>query len=468
MKKYLAIALAALSLASVSCSEDWMGDVVPTDKLDSGDAIKNVTDARNALNGVFSIMQDEEYYGANYIVYGDLKGTDVRSWSVSKRDVAFYRYTETTDASSTGMWTIPYSCLVSTNNALGNIAKLKLETTEEQIQIDEIMANLLAVRGMVHFDLLKVYSKIPTSVTGALADQLGVVMADHVISKDEQPTRATLEKSYEFVIKDLEAALAKMPETANTSGWFTKNAVKALLARVNLYAGNYQAAFDFAKEVIDSKKYSLLGYNDYVNSWKSNLLNSESIFTLVNTEEDNVNREGIGYLWSSGGYNTMAVTKSMIAEFRKDVNDVRNQIVDEEGLLFKYHSESYNILFLIRFSEMYFIAAEASFLKGDAPSVARGLINDVLAVRTNSTTALADTDINLDRILLEKRKEFIGEGHCFFDFIRNKKNIVRTGTDHLVGTLKNIEFDDYRVLQPIPRIELDANKNIVQNDGYQN
>jgi len=467
MKKYFAIALATLSLASVSCSEDWMSDVVPTNKLDAGDAIKNITDARNALNGVYSIMQDEEYYGANYIVYGDLKGVDVRSWDITKRDNAFYRYTETTDASSTGMWTIPYSCLVSANNALDNITKLNIETPADQAKVDEIVANLFAVRGMVHFDLLKMYSRIPTAVTGALSEQMGVVLADHVISKDEQPARASLDKSYEFVVKDLEDALAKMPENANTQGWFNTQSIKALLARVNLYMGNYQQAFDYATQVIDSKKYSLLTSGEYVNSWKSNIINSEAIFTLINTEEDNPSREGVGYLWSATGYNTMAVTKSMIDMLRADANDVRNQVVADNGLLYKYHNEAYNNLYLIRLSEMYFIAAEASFLKGDASSVARGYINDVLAIRTNSATSLADADISLDRIILEKRKEFVGEGHCFFDLIRNKKNVERVGADHLVGTPRNIAFDAFNIVQPIPRIELDANRNIVQNPGYQ-
>ncbi len=444
-----------------------MSDVVPTNKLDAGDAIKNITDARNALNGVYSIMQDEEYYGANYIVYGDLKGVDVRSWDITKRDNAFYRYTETTDASSTGMWTIPYSCLVSANNALDNIAKLNIETPADQAKVDEIVANLLAVRGMVHFDLLKMYSRIPTAVTGALSEQMGVVLADHVISKDEQPARASLDKSYEFVVKDLEDALAKMPENANTQGWFNTQSIKALLARVNLYMGNYQQAFDYATQVIDSKKYSLLTSGEYVNSWKSNIINSEAIFTLINTEEDNPSREGVGYLWSATGYNTMAVTKSMIDMLRADANDVRNQVVADNGLLYKYHNEAYNNLYLIRLSEMYFIAAEASFLKGDASSVARGYINEVLAIRTNSATSLADADISLDRIILEKRKEFVGEGHCFFDLIRNKKSVERVGADHLVGTPRNIAFDAFNIVQPIPRIELDANRNIVQNPGYQ-
>lgn len=467
MKKYFVIALTTLSLASISCSEDWMSDVVPTNRLDAGNAIKNVTDARNALNGVYSIMQDENYYGANYIVYGDLKGVDVRSWDVTKRDLAFYRYSETTDASSTGMWTVPYECLVSANNALVNIAELKIDNSSDKIKIDEIEANLLAVRGLVHFDLLRIYSRIPTSVTGSLSDQLGVVIADHVISKDEQPARATLDKSYEFVIADLEAALAKMPETANTQGWFNTQSIKALLARVNLYMGNYQRAFDLANEVINSDKYTLLGFDEYTDSWKSNNINSEAIFTLINTEEDNASREGIGYLWSKTGYNTMAVTKSLIDLLRTNPNDVRNEVVANNGLLFKYHNEAYNNLYLVRLSEMYFIAAEASFLKGDAPSVAKGYINDILAVRTNNTTSLDDGDINLDRIILEKRKEFVGEGHCFFDLVRNKKNIERTGTDHLVSTPKNIAFDAFNTLQPIPRIELDANQNIIQNPEYQ-
>ena len=115
---------------------------------------------------------------------------------------------------------------------------------------------------------------------------------------------------------------------------------------------------------------------------------------------------------------------------------------------------------------MYFIAAECAYKQGN-PAKAAEMIDEILKVRTNKMTQLTAGDITLERILLEKRKEFVGEGQTFFDLIRNKKDIKRTGNDHLPAAPKLIRYTDYRTIEPIPRRELEANKNIQQNPGYE-
>lgn len=479
MKRYILMLGALLSLGMVSCSEDWMGDVIPTDKLEDSQAFNTVKDGRNAVNGVLSLMQDEEYYGANYIVYGDLKAIDVRSSVINKRDDEMYRYTETTEAGNSGMWTQPYKCLVSVNNALANMEKMVPDGDAENVQKAEIEANFYALRGLIHFDLLKIFARIPVTVDNPAAE-LGIVHADHVITKDEEPARKNLAEGYAFVISDLEKAIALMPASAATEGWFNKTAVKALLARVYLFNGDNQLAYDFAKEVITDNNYSLVPYGDYQASWTNSYNNKEGIFTLINTDDDNPSREGIGYLWSKTGYSSMMITNSFKDLLYANANDDRIKAIeedvqkDDEGkvtgtdyLCIKYPDEFANKLQLIRLSEMYFIAAEAIFKVNTSNAAeAATLINTVIENRINEANVLAAGDINIDRIITEKRKEFIGEGHTFFDLMRNKKDVVRTGDDHLVVAPMNIAYNDFKTIQPIPRLELNVNDNIQQNPGY--
>jgi CTP:phosphocholine cytidylyltransferase-like protein len=479
MKRYILMLGALLSLGMISCSEDWMGDVIPTDKLEDDQAFNTVKDGRNAVNGVLSLMQDEEYYGANYIVYGDLKAIDVRSSVINKRDDNMYRYTETTEAGNSGMWTQPYKCLVSVNNAIANLDKMVPDGDAEKVQKTEIEANFYALRGLIHFDLLKIYSRIPTSVANP-ASELGVVHADHVITKDEQPDRKNLAEGYAFVISDLKKAIELMPAAANTEGWFNKTAVKALLARVYLFNGDNQLAYDMAKEVIGDANFSLVPYGDYKSSWTNTYNNKEALFTLINTDDDNPSREGIGYLWSKTGYSTMMITMSFKDLLYANANDDRIKAIEEDVqkdkdgnvtgtdyLCLKYPDEFANKLHLIRLSEMYFIAAEAIYKVGAGNAAeAATLINTVIKERTDEENVLVAGDINIDRIISEKRKEFIGEGHTFFDLMRNKKDVVRTGDDHLVVAPKTIKYDDFKTIQPIPRLELNVNNNIQQNPGY--
>ena len=65
----------------------------------------------------------------------------------------------------------------------------------------------------------------------------------------------------------------------------------------------------------------------------------------------------------------------------------------------------------------------------------------------------------------------MGEGHRFFDLIRNKRDIVRVAapraTQAGVPTARmNIPYNDYQVVFAIPRTELNINP-LIQNPGYQ-
>lgn len=478
MKKYILILLVAL-LGFASCSEEWMSDVVPTDRLEDKDAFLTIKDARNAVNGVFSLMQGRFYYGADYFKYGTLKGIDVRSTSQNKRGTNMYIYNETTEASNSGMWTSPYECLVSVSNAIANIEKLETTNDEEKAQKEEITANFYALRALNHFDLLRIYARIPAAVLDA-SSELGIVLADHVITKSEKPARVTLKESYDFVIKDFTKALELMPEVNKYSDWFNKTSIRALLSRVYLYNGDNQKAYDMAKMVIADTKYKLTPYGDYAESWTPTYNNTEALLMIINTDEDNANREGIGYLWNKDGYNVMRLTNSFEKILFADNADDRinafatDTIKDGAGVVtdIYYYSTKFpeyyaNKLQVIRLSEMYFTAAEAIYkISNSNAAEAATLINEVIEARTDVANKLSAADINIEKIILEKRKEFIGEGQSFFDFMRNKIDIVRDNSDLMAGAPQEIKSSDYRTIQPIPRIELNSNENIQQNPGY--
>ena len=67
-------------------------------------------------------------------------------------------------------------------------------------------------------------------------------------------------------------------------------------------------------------------------------------------------------------------------------------------------------------------------------------------------------------IFTERRKELAFEGHIAYDYARTKTSLVRT--DHDGMTNKDIPFPSYRWAMPIPKREMDANPNMIQNEGY--
>ena len=78
---------------------------------------------------------------------------------------------------------------------------------------------------------------------------------------------------------------------------------------------------------------------------------------------------------------------------------------------------------------------------------------DYNAVHTRAGLT-AKTGVTLNDILLERRLELAFEGHRTHDIKR------------LRGTVDGLNWDDKKLVYPIPARELEANRNLQQNDGY--
>lgn len=126
--------------------------------------------------------------------------------------------------------------------------------------------------------------------------------------------------------------------------------------------------------------------------------------------------------------------------------------------------------YVIRFAELYLIAAEAEFNLGN-PDQAATYLN---VVRTRAAKAgkvaemqLTGSQITLDLILDERAREFAGEQLRWFDLKRTDKLIdrVKANNPNAAGGIQ-----DFHLVRPIPRTQVDAVTNkdeFKQNPGYQ-
>lgn len=155
---------------------------------------------------------------------------------------------------------------------------------------------------------------------------------------------------------------------------------------------------------------------------------------------------------------------------------------------------------IAKFSELYFIAAEA-VVKGATPVAgksARELINVIRAragkwrfsnknnaafVADNSAAMVAATPatIDINYILAERSREYFGEGHRWFDLVRTQKWNEIAGTYEIAAATYGAHtpqtftrtIQPHHYLRPIPRFELDRfdmtpeEKAAYQNPNYQ-
>jgi hypothetical protein len=151
---------------------------------------------------------------------------------------------------------------------------------------------------------------------------------------------------------------------------------------------------------------------------------------------------------------------------------------------------------IAKFSELYFVAAEAA-VKGAATQggkTPRDLINVIRAragkwrwnnngnapkVEDYSTvmTSATPADIDINYILAERSREYFGEGYRWFDLVRTQKwtELASSYTicgpnagDHTPQTVQRT-IDPHFYLRPIPQNQLDAMEGVTgnyQNPGY--
>ena len=100
---------------------------------------------------------------------------------------------------------------------------------------------------------------------------------------------------------------------------------------------------------------------------------------------------------------------------------------------------------------------------------------DAIVKRANPNKTVKGTTVTVDRVLLERRKELIGEGHRFFDAMRNNETVIRYTSKEDQGwqqalkeEARSFNRDFYKTLLPIPQDEIDANPSMKdqQNTGY--
>lgn len=454
-----------------SCVNNWL-DQAPSNGIPTSQAITNYNDARTAMYGMYDGLQGNstyrEYYAARMFYYGDVRADDMQARDQGMRTSSCYEMRYTVD-DAPAIWNVPYNVIRRANRIIEAVDNKKILDAEKyQKEVNDIYAQAKVVRALVHFDLVRIYGNPYTSDKGA---SLGVPFVDTALGTDSQLGRETVAGVYEKVIKDLteavnSGALYKSEKVGEKQGFIDQWAAEALLTRVYLYKGENELALSTAQNIIEHSPYKLWKADEYAEAWDkmSAKHTKEMMFELINNGTDDwADREGIGYLYNEDGYADAICTKSFVDMLKADKNDVRINVIlpvqnkmDDKGsptdLYKKYGDEPVFInkfpkgqqgdprlqnLPILRLSEVYLNAAEAAMkIGGGNVDYAVKYLNDVIKARSvdvNSANVVDAGGITLERVLTERRKELVGEGHRFFDAMRNNETIVRYESQDNIG-----------------------------------
>lgn len=496
---------AILAASLSSCVNDWL-DVAPSDGTDADAALTSSSDLAAARTGMYEALKGNsnlvDYYGQQFFVYGDVHAGDDYQYNNiggSNRASFYYdmnyqtasEFTSSTSSSNVA-WKSPYIVIGRANRIIAAAEGGALsDAAEAKATIDQYAAEAKVLRALAHFDLVRIYGKPYTEDQGA---SLGVPLVTGVLESNAKPARSTVAEVYTQVVKDLTEAISSNALATETEpGYVSVWGAKAILSRVYLNMGDYANALSVAEDIIKNSGAALWTRDQYFKAWDASTPNeSEFLFRLnVAGSTDSNDLNGIGNLQQREGYKEMVATKKFVDMLTSDPEDVRNDMFlpatagkevatygTNKVYLNKLRGQGGNlrnvtIVPIIRLSEVYLTAAECAFRNNDKTKAVEYL-NDLVKNRTTTVASLATVDnITLERILIERRKELIGEGQRYFDALRNNETITRYTSEADKGWHKTLskeaqsfDRDYFKAIAAIPQAEINANPNIKQNTGY--
>lgn len=489
---------AALALSTTSCAE-WL-------KVDMEDGI--MEDALYSDNeGFLTVLNG---------IYSNLNGTYGSFWSMGAIDVmaqyynvydsnhpyyvyADYKYTESGfESNSSAVWTNLYNLIANINVLIDHCDKPGSAITERYYPI--VKGEALALRAMIHFDLLRFYGPVYSAET---ENQPAIPYLD-IPNNKEMVAISTAKEVAEKVFNDLKEAeklleqdpvrtdgvLSSEPEQPNETNDFRYRqyrlnyyAVEGLLTRLYMWTGNKDEAYNCVSKLIaemeEKKTFPWITKDAATNiNTPDRVFSTEVMFALYNTSRTkqfdalfNKSLEGNALSFAGG----ISGTKSKVEAFYGDnsFSDYRRKMWEEiivntgedgeetttgstSAYFLKYEDVSTNSHFrymipLMRISEMYLTKAECT----NDIQEAMNCVN-IIRQNRNLTEKVEFTQENkMEYITNEFAREVIGEGQLFYYYKRHNMTQFMGGTEDLIEENKPFDMLSSEYVVPLPKSETD-------------
>lgn len=512
MKKITYILTFAILALCSSCN-DWL-TVYPEDDIVGDNYWKTGDEVQTVVTSCYRWLGNSDCL-TRMIDWGEIRSDNVEAGSAVNTNEK--NLINVNILSSNGL--VTWNCFYKVINICNNVIKKApgAMETDGNYREDEMNANVaeaLTIRALCYFYLIRSFGDVPLitepSESEATDYNLPQSSADSVIIPR--------------LVADLQEAETKAntswSTTAETKGRITRNAVRALLADIYLWAGQYQNCINECDAVFSdqTQELTLVEGNQYLNKVFYEGNSTESIFE-INYANDALTSTTIqstyGNTKQSISAHVAATMQFYNNAFTYDANKV-DTVADYRGIssmvssssthpIFKYTgqtpgnfenfrsvssytyraSSSQSNWIIYRLSDIYLMKAEA--LANIATTQAQV---DQVATLCNVTFRRATMDkdslshslftvgtASRNLVLEERRREFCFEGKRWFDLVRR---IRQDGTVDYALSLMNTRFSGEQDSElrksklshvgawylPVSSNETSINKNLVQNDYY--
>ncbi|WP_132050979.1 RagB/SusD family nutrient uptake outer membrane protein [Pseudocnuella soli] len=474
MKRIKIAFCALMALSAASCSK--VIEVRETDFVGGDIALKTVANNEQAVIGAYAGMSTDMSILFNAVMTDEVKkgefynAATVHEWQFGINDVSIRD-------NFTAIYP-QYTLIDRVNRVLAVIDNADSMKAGDNALRNRVKGEALFIRAYSHFELFRYYS--PNYDPAAIA----MPYMETVTLKGQ--ARITQGPYFEKIKADMAAAKALLPNNLNDVYRANVATVAGLQARVALYTRDWANAITYATEFINAVP--LATRAQFPAIW-TDAANTESAFKLRRT---NAIGSKLGSLFrgtsasaSNIGQISWNPSNEMWDSFDQ-TNDVRfpayfkvetrlpanrsayNRLINKyAGTDFGTSGENVADAKVFRTAEMLLIRAEAKAETGDLAGAAAdiNLLRDN-RIANNTAVTFASKDEAINNILQERFKELAYEGHRLFDLKRRNLPVTRSSEDAPNANATTLPAGNFRFVLPIPQTEMNANKAMTQNAGY--
>lgn len=427
-------------------------------------------------NAINSIQRAEELLGSAYhalpmqVTELTLMSDDVEATELLVRNTGynelFHHRPAALETLASSLWSDYYSVISICNALLERMEHLVSSDEEEIAKKKQFVAEANILKAYAYWQLVRLFADNWSEPE----TQLGIIIRTS-FPLDFLP-RSSLSASVQHIDSLLTHALELWNTPSFSSpkerAYLSPLAALYLRAEVALYRGEYEEALAIAQTAWQSiGASSSLSTSSFQALWHMEL-NSETIWAHDRPRGYYMNMEdsdrGNDYVKVAGDLAVAMPPEDVRTEWGIWWNTPKDKI----PLLGKYNrlnreKKQVAQVALLRSAGLPFIMAEALIaLHRDHEAIL--LLNEYLTLRSApSLDSSLEGDELLRTLLLERQKEFLGEGFRFFDLKRHRALLYNKSVGR--AQFRSLSNDDYRWTLPIPRREYLYNK-VEQNRGW--
>jgi len=435
-------------------------DIQPVNDVAPEQALTNAVDLQSVLIGAYDGLSSVNLYGGDMLRDAELLGnsSDVlwQGTFTTVRDI--YRKRILVDNGQVAStWLDAYRTINICNKVLDNLSLASSTASRNRTE-----GEAKFIRASLYFELVRSFAR--QWGDGDANANLGVPLvltSTTAISVANNVPRNTVAAVYTQIIQDLTDAESKL---SATNGYYAnKSAAAAMLSRVYLQKADYPNAASAANRVIASGLYQLVSEPQAAYDLQTFVNGSdtpETVFSIHITNQDGINDLNTFYTSAQyGGRGSDIVIQEQHLGLYS-AGDKRGNLFyeDENGYVrtVKFVNKYGNVQ-IVRLAEMYLTRAEANFRAGTSTGATP--LADVNLIRARAGLgALTSAQLTAAAILNERRLELAFEGTLIHDIKRSRQSVIFGSTTY--------QWNDPRLIYPIPLREINANPALLQNQGY--